>query len=493
MSQYKVWGGYSLLGLAVITGLNGCMVGPTYQTPVADVHGQFKGASALSERPAPSNPVALERWWEGFNDPVLNRLVETALQQNLDLAQAMARSAQSAAVAQGARAELFPSGQATADASRARRSLEDPNVATQRAVLPGFDRTGNLYGAGVASLWEIDLAGGLRRSAQAALAEYEAAQADVAAARIQVAANVIDNYLLVRLLQARLALATEQVSTQTDIERLVEVLSSRGLAANQDAQQASSERSVIQATIPSLQTRLTAARNSLDVLVGRQPGTDDPALASKEPIPAAPSIEAAGGTTELLRQRPDLIVAERQLAASNERIGQALAEYYPKVSLSALLGSVTPHTNHLFDGGSGQAAATLGLRWRLFDFGRVDAQVKAAKGTYAEQLANYRHSVLQATAEVENSIASLLEGEMRTKLLLAGENSRAHARDAVLASYKSGNSSYIELLETQSRLQAIQADRLDATYASASSAVALYKALGGGWNGQLNTGVATTQ
>lgn len=484
MSQYKVWGAHSLLALALMAGSSGCMVGPTYQPPAVDAPGQFNGTRSLHERAGTQSPVALEHWWEGFNDPVLNNLVETALRQNLNLAQVQARNEQFAAVAQGARAELFPSAQATADATRAKRSLEEPGVATQHAVLPGFDRTGNLYGAGVSSLWEIDLSGGLRRSARAAQAEYEAAQADVAAARIQVAANVIDNYLLVRLLQSRLALASEQVDTQSDIERLTAILSSRGLAAEQDSLQASSERTIIQASVPALQARLTAARNSLDVLVGRQPGANDPALEKLQPIPAAPSIEAAGGSASLLRQRPDLIVAERQLAASNERIGQALAEYYPKVSLSTLLGSITPHTNNLFDGGSGQAAATLGLRWRLFDFGRVDAQVKTAKGAYAEQLAHYRHSVLQATAEVEDSIAALLGGETRTQLLLDGEHSRTLARDAVLASYRKGNSSYIELLEVQSRLQTIQADRLDATYASASSAVSLYKALGGGWNGQ---------
>ncbi|MHC6225011.1 efflux transporter outer membrane subunit [Pseudomonas sp. X10] len=484
MNQHLVRGAYSLLALAVVAGLTGCMVGPTYQRPAVEAGGQFKGGQALSQRSAVQASVALERWWEGFNDPLLNHLVDTALHQNLSLEQAMARSAQSAVVAQSARAQLFPSGQATADAMRARQSLEDPLVATQNAVLPGFDRTGSLYGAGISSSWEIDLSGGLRRSAHAALAEYQAAQADVAAARIQVAASVVDNYLLVRLLQSRLKLAEEQVSTQTDIERLVEVLKSRGLAPDQELQQTKSERAVIQASVPALQARLTAARNSLDVLLGRQPGAAAPELDSVQPIPSAPSIEAAGGTAALLRRRPDLIVAERRLAASNERIGQALAEYYPKVSLSALLGTVTPHSGNLFDGDANQAVAALGLRWRLFDFGRVDAQVKAAKGAYSERLANYRHSVLQATAEVEDSIAFLLGGESRAKRLLEGENARVSARDAVLASYKKGNSSHIELLETQSRLQRIQAERLDATYASSSSAVALYKALGGGWNEQ---------
>jgi len=487
MHRNLVKGAHSVIALLLLAGLDGCMVGPDYQKPEVETPAQFHGSAALNEREAPSSTVALARWWEGFNDPVLNRLVDTALRQNLSLEQAQARNSQAAAVAQSARAQLFPTGQASASVSRARQSLEDPVVATENAVLPGFDRTGNLYGAGVSSLWEIDLSGGLRRGAQAALAEYQAAQADVAAARLQVTASVVDNYLLVRLLQARLDVAQEQVRTQSDIERLVDVLKSRGLAPDQELQQAKSELALTQASVPALQTRLTAARNSLDVLLGRQPGTADADLDTARSIPTAPSIEAAGGTAALLRRRPDLMVAERRLAASNERIGQAIAEYYPKVSLSALIGTTTTRGGNLFEGDANQALGALGLRWRLFDFGRVDAQVKAAKGRYAEELAGYRQSVLEATADVEDSISALLNGEARARTLVEGEKSRALARDSVLASYQQGNSSYIELLETQSRLQLIQAERLDADYVSSSSAVALYKALGGGWNEPVRT------
>ncbi|MFK0089220.1 efflux transporter outer membrane subunit [Pseudomonas sp. NPDC090755] len=482
MNRYLVGGAHSVLALMALAGLNGCMVGPDYERPQVEANAQFKGAQTLDGRIARPSSVAFDRWWQGFGDPVLDHLVDTALVQNLTLEQTIARSAQAEAVAQGARAELFPTGQASVNVARARQSLEDPVVATQNAVLPGFDRTGNLYGAGVSSLWEIDLSGGLRRGSHAALAEYEAAQADVAAARLRVTASVVDNYLLIRLLQARLGVAQEQVNTQGDIERLVEALTARGLAPDQELQQAKSELALTRATVPVLETRLTAARNSLDVLLGRQPGTLEAALDKPKPIPSAPSIEAAGGTTALLRRRPDLMVAERRLAASNERIGQAIAEYYPKVSLSALIGTTTTQASNLFSGDAGQAMGALGLRWRLFDFGRVDAQVKAAKGSYRERLAGYRQSVLEASAEVEDAISALVNGEVQEKLLANGEASRKHARDAVLASYQQGNSSYIELLETQSRLQLIQAQRLDATYAASSSAVALYKALGGGWD-----------
>ncbi|WP_256344855.1 efflux transporter outer membrane subunit [Pseudomonas gingeri] len=482
MNRHLVKSAQSVLALVMLGGIDGCMVGPDYHPPQPDVATQFNGTPLLSQRTAQPSFVSMDAWWQGFSDPVLNSIVDTALAQNLTLAQALARTSQAAAYAESAHAQLLPNGQASASASRARQSLEDPVVAAENASLPGFDRTGNLYGAGISSAWEIDLSGGLRRSSHAAIAEYQAAQADVAAARLQVTANVVDHYLLVRLLQARLGVARDQVKTQGDIERLVDVLRSRGLAPDQDAKQASSELSVVRASVPLLEARLTAARNGLDVLLGRTPGTAAPDLDKVAPIPSAPSIEAAGGSAALLRRRPDLIVAERRLAASNERIGQAIAEYYPKVSLSALVGSTTTQGGNLFNGASNEALGALGIRWRLFDFGRVDAQVKAAKGDYAVKLAGYRESVLEATAEVENSISALITGDARAQMLTDGERTRAQARDLVLASYQKGNSSYIDLLETQSRLELIQAERLDASYASSSSAVALYKALGGGWN-----------
>ncbi|MFB4393391.1 MULTISPECIES: efflux transporter outer membrane subunit [unclassified Pseudomonas] len=483
---------HSVLVLAALAGMGGCMVGPDYQRPEVQHSERFVGSRALEARHSLPSNAPFERWWQGFGDPVLDRLVDTALRQNLSLEQALARRTQAQAFAQGARAQLLPEGHADAGASRARRSLQDPQVATERSVLPGFERSGTLYDAGISSLWELDLAGGLRRGAEAALAEYQAAQADQAAARIQVAAGVIDGYLLVRLLQARLGVAEEQVATQGAILRLVEVLKNRGLAPDRELQQSRAELALAQASVPALRTRLSAARNNLDVLLARLPGTPDAGLDAPAPLPTAPRIEAAGGTAALLRGRPDLIVAERRLAAANERIGQALAEYYPKVSLSALIGSTTPHAGDLFSGDSKQAAATLGLRWRLFDFGRVDAEVQGAKGAYAGLLASYREQVLEASAEVENSISALLEGERRAHLLGNSERARAQARDAVLAGYRQGNASHIELLETQARLQQAQADRLDAAYDAAASAVTLYKALGGGWNGSIEADTTTS-
>jgi NodT family efflux transporter outer membrane factor (OMF) lipoprotein len=484
MNRHLLNSAQSVLALVMLAGIDGCMVGPDYQRPQPEVAMQFNGTKALSERAAKPGQAALDSWWQGFDDPILNRVVGIALRQNLTLEQAMARSSQAAAYAQVAHAQLLPSGQASASASRARQSLEDPQVAAENASLPGFDRTGNLYGAGVSSVWELDLSGGLRRSSHAAIAEYQASQADVAAARLQVTANVVDDYLLVRLLQARLDVARNQVQTQGDIERLVGVLRSRGLAPDQELKQASSELALVRSTVPALESRLTAARNGLNVMLGRTPGTPDPDLDKTAPIPSAPSIEAAGGSAALLRRRPDLMVAERRLAASNERIGQALAEYYPRLSLSALIGSTTTQGGNLFDGASNEALGALGIRWRLFDFGRVDALVKQAKGDYAVKLAGYRQSVLEATAEVENSISALITNDARVRFLADGEQTRTQARDLVLTSYQKGNSSYIDLLETQSRLELMQEQRLDASYASSSSAVALYKALGGGWNEQ---------
>ena len=190
-----------------------------------------------------------------------------------------------------------------------------------------------------------------------------------------------------RGLQARLDVANRQVKTQQALLEKVQLLYSKGLAANYQVRQTEGALSQVQATVPVLQTGLNAAMNALDVMLGTPPGTHRTQLAMATSIPVAPQLKAMGTPADLLRRRPDLIVAERRLAASNARIGEAIAEYYPKFSLSALLGSATAvSADNLFTGGASQSAGLLGLRWRLFDFGRINAQIDQAKGQEAETL-----------------------------------------------------------------------------------------------------------
>ena len=184
----------------------------------------------------------------------------------------------------------------------------------------------------------------------------------------------------------------------------------------------------------------------------------------------------------MLRRRPDLIVAERRLAASNARIGEAIAEYYPKLSLSGLLGSATSiASGNLFTSGANQAAGVLGLRWRLFDFGRIDAQIEQAKGEKAERLAAYRLAALHATEDVENAFSALVKREQQAAVLTRGVDSLGRARAASFAAYQKGAVSLIEVLNADENLLRASDERVQAQTESARAAVAAFKALGGGW------------
>ncbi|MCU7249938.1 efflux transporter outer membrane subunit [Pseudomonas koreensis] len=458
----------------------GCAVGPDYQRPDASLSDRYLGQSAVEQRPA-GTPATLVAWWEGFGDPALTGFVSRALEQNLDLAQASARVTQARAGLGAANAALLPSGNISGQAARSYQSVETPLGQVLNST-PGHDRYASTYEVNLGAAWEIDVFGGLRRGREAALAEYQASEAGAAATRLAIAAQTADIYISIRGLQARLDIANRQVKTQQELLEKVSLLYGKGLAANYQVHQAEGALAQVQATVPVLQTGLEAAMNALDVMLGTPPGTHRMQLANAGNIPLAPQIKATGTPADLLRRRPDLIVAERRLAASNARIAEAVAEYYPKFSLSALLGSATAVSGgNLFTGGANQSAGVLGLRWRLFDFGRINAQIDQAKGQKAEALAAYRQSVLRATEDVENAFSALVNREAQAITLTGGEDALTLARQSSFIAYEKGTASLIDVLHAdETMLQASDA-RAQAQTDSARAVVAAFKALGGGW------------
>jgi NodT family efflux transporter outer membrane factor (OMF) lipoprotein len=458
----------------------GCAVGPDYVRPAMHLPERFQNQAAADQRPAPPGPELAE-WWTGFGDPLLARYVTLALAQNLDLAQAAARVAQARAGLGLANAALLPSAAVTGQAARAYQSVQT-GVGQVMNAMPGFDRYGNAYEANLAASWEVDVLGGLRRGREAALADYQSSQAGAVATRLAVAAQTADIYITVRGLQARLDIARRQAGTQEELLSTVRLLYGKGLAAELQLSQAEGALAQVRAAVPLLETGLEAAMNALDVMLGSAPGTHRAELAGAADIPAAPRIAGAGTPGELLRRRPDLIVAERRLAAANARIGAAIAEYYPKLSFSGLVGSATTvSAGNLFSSGASQAAGMLGLRWRLFDFGRVDAQIALAKGQEAEMLSAYRLAALRATEDVENALSALAKREEQAALLNQGVQALGRARSAAFAAYRNGAVSLNEVLQADEQLLRASDARVQAQTESARAAVASFKALGGGW------------
>ncbi|KML67792.1 efflux transporter outer membrane subunit [Pectobacterium peruviense] len=473
----------------------GCAVGPDYHRPDAPLPDRYQTQSAVQQSVAnqsisnqsipklgnATQAATFSVWWESFNDPLLNTLVSSALAQNLDLAQASARMIQTRAGLSTATAALLPSGNISGQAARAYQSIETPQGRLLSAT-PGYNRYGNAYETDLNASWELDIFGGLRRDRQAALADYQASEAGVAATRLAVAAQTADIYITLRGLQTRLEIANRQVNTQQELLDKVQLLHSKGLAAEYQVRQTEGTLSQVQATVPVLQTGIDTAMNALDVMLGTPPGTHRTQLASSSAIPQPPQRISTGTPADLLRRRPDIIVAERHLAASNARIGVAISEYYPKFSLNALIGSATSvSSGNLFSNGASQSTGVLGLRWRLFDFGRINAQIDQAKGQEAEALAAYRLSVLSATEDVENALSALLNRETQTATLTAGETALASARQSSFIAYQKGTASLIDVLHNDETLLQTSDARAQAQAESARAAVAAFKALGGGW------------
>ncbi|WP_431258511.1 TolC family protein [Roseateles chitinivorans] len=219
----------------------------------------------------------------------------------------------------------------------------------------------------------------------------------------------------------------------------------------------------------------------MSILLGKQPGAVDSELRPAGTIPSAPDLPAELSPADLLRRRPDVVAAERHLAASSELIGAAIAEYYPKLSLSLSGGFDTVAGGRLFDSDSAQHIGAAGFRWRLFDFGRIDAEVRRAKGANVEALALYRKAILKAVEDVENAVTAFNEGQQRVDHVRLQVAALDRAQHLAEESYKLGAVSLIEVVDAQRQLLASRIILHQSSADASRSAVALYRAVGGGW------------
>ena len=458
----------------------GCSVGPRYKQPMIALQ-PYHNAPVIESRhtilPAPT----LDAWWKGFNDAELTKIVDRALAQNLDLAASYARVEQARAAAQAAGANRKPAFGLVGSDTASHQSVATPIGRAVSGVIPGFNRNQNILDLGIAASWETDIFGSLRRGAEAASAEAQSAEAERLGTRVSVVAEAADAYIQIRAAQMRLAFAKEQIETDEHLLQLVLQRRQAGVASDRELAQAEALLSEARATVPQLNIILEGQLNRLDVVTGAQPGTYAAEVSAPEDIPAIPSISNTFDAADLLRRRPDIIAAERRIAASNARIGQALAEYYPKISLSALLGSEAETPGSLFREAGFQPALIAGLRWRLFDFGRVDAEVKQARGANAEALMRYRSSVLRATEDVEDAFSALAQSELRRDEIAREISSLQRAKDLSEQSYKAGVIPLTDVLDADRQLL-VAKDNLASTRGSAArAAIGSFRALGGGW------------
>ncbi len=469
-----------ILASASHLALGAWAVGPSYHRPDLGLTPSFHTPPPSA---AAASDAGLVAWWSRFGDPELSRVVERAVAQNLDLAQARARVLQSRAAARSAGAALLPHAEAAGGASDSQLSLLSP-IGEIGRNLPGFQRDYGEYDLGASASWEIDLFGGLRRGREAARADARAALDEAEAVRISIAAEAADAYLQARTYQGRLAVARRQAQVEQDLVDLLVRRTGEGVSPERELNEARAELEGVNASIPPLQTRLDAELNRLDVLMGAQPGTYRAELtASAAPPAALPTPDAGDGPAGLLRRRPDVLAAEQRLIAANARIGAAVAEYYPKLSISGLIGVDSISPGQLFTGAAVAHQVGAGLRWRLFDFGRVDAEVAAAKGRDAEALAAYRSVVLKAAEEVEDAFSDLEQQQARAGALSRQIEHLSRARAQAEQAYEGGVTSLIEVRDVDRELLAASDQLVRARAGAARAAVACFRALGGGWSG----------
>jgi len=471
----------TMASLVLALGAAGCAVGPRYAKPNTQLAPFHNLPAVAAQKPAPR----LETWWTGFDDPMLVTVVQRALDQNLDLASAFARVRQARAAAAAAGAQLKPTVDLGATGTALHQSVMNPFGSVANG-LPGYKRDEREYTAGGAASWEIDLSGGLRRGAAAAADELQAAQAEQAGTRITVAAEAADAYLQIREFQARIMVAQQLIDTDAHLLELVKVRLRLGAATEREAAQAGALLDQARSTVSPLRVALEAQLNRLDVLMGAQAGTYAGELSKPGAIPGIPAIGGADQPLDALRRRPDIIAAERRLAASNERIGVAVSDYYPKISLAGVLGFDSIDGGTFFNGKAFQPAGTGALRWRLFDFGKINAEVAQAHGAYADALAEYRQAVLKATEDIENSLMELAQTQLRLEELQGEIVSLTRVRDLSERAYKSGAIPLTDVLNADSQLLVARNDVESTRADAARAAVSTFRALGGGWDVSAN-------
>ena len=462
--------------------VTGCTVGPDYQQPQLSVPQRYIEAPAG----ASVSGADLTSWWRGFGDPRLSALVESALAQNLDAAAAATRIREARALERAAGASALPELAAQGSVTRQRISENaipiPPGSGGSGAFgLPGQEFT--TWRVGFDAGWEIDLFGRNLREREAARARTGAAVWDRRDVEISVAAEVASAYLRLRTLQAQIANAQAELDREQRFERLISARARGGLVTGEDVARRSSERAAAAAAIPNLQAQAKAQIHALGVLAGTTPDALAGQLAPAAALPAAPAVPA-GLPSDLLRRRPDIRSAERELAAATADIGIAVAELYPRFSLTAAPALVSIALGSLLEWSSRSFTAGAAIDWPLFDGGRRRATVEARTARQEQALIAYRKAVLTALQDVEDALSRISGDRERLERLEEAIGAARRAEDIARTRYRGGLVTYSDVLLAQARRLSLEEQLIETNGALARDTVSLFKALGGGWQSE---------
>jgi NodT family efflux transporter outer membrane factor (OMF) lipoprotein len=452
--------------------LNGCVsVGPDYEAPEMTLPDAWH--DAVQDEFKAGTPD-LQTWWTVFGDDTLNELITKASTNNVNLKTAAARIEQAAALRGVSASQYFPDivGSAAASTVQTAEALTPPNL----------DRQGELYQAGLTMAWELDLWGRIRRSVESADASLQASVENYRDIMVVLYAEIAANYISVRTVQERIAFAENNLKAQMETMELTQNRFDSGLVPALDVSQADLNRSRTASVIPPLHQKLIEAINRLSVLTGDMPYALLKELETHQPIPVAAEQVATGLPAELLRQRPDIRRAERDLAAQNALIGATVAELYPTLALPGSLSVESFSTGKLFQGDNVAYSFGPQLRWNIFNGRRIRSQVDAEKAATKAALYTYEQAVLLALEETEDAMAAYANEKDRVQALQEAADAAEKSVLLVTELYKSGLTDFQNVLNMEQALLTQQDELATSQGLISIYLVGIYKSLGGGWD-----------
>lgn len=450
---------------------SGCAtVGPDYVCPNTSLPVTWYSELKRGLDARETNPQTLATWWSTLNDTVLSGLIVRAVAGNLDLKKARARVREARASRGIAKAGLFPTLDAAGSASWSRSSENR-----------GTGKTGGLYSASFDADWELDVFGGVRRSVEASQADLEASQEDLRDVHVSLLAEVALNYVEVRTFRDRLVVAEANLAAMNETSQLTLWRYQAGLSDELAVQQSRYNLENTRSQIPTLRTGIEEAMNRIAVLLGEKPGKVHEEMNKSTTMPDVPLEVAVGVPADVLRRRPDVRRAERELAAQTARVGVAMADLYPKFSLSGSIGLEALSLNGLFSSSAKTATGGSLINWPIFRGGYIRQNIEVQSALQEQALIKYEAAILSALEDVENALVAYVEEQNRRDDLQEGVQAAQKAVELAKYKYQSGLTDFSNVLEAQRSLLAFQDQLAQSNGTVISNLVRLYKVLGGGW------------
>jgi len=495
-----------ILSLAILTSVSACTVGPNYAppqelppdawfefavSPTTRPEGSATGPTSRPTSVLTRGPIPVA-WWTTFHDPKLDDLIIRAARSNLDLRRAQSRIVEARAQRRVTAADAYPELNTSGSYTHSRAGFAgigggaaggsttgggSSNSATSGSSAGEFD----LFQAGFDASWEIDVFGRVRRSVEAADADIQAAIEDRRDVMVSLLAEVARNYVELRGFQQQTRIARENLVSQRETLGVTKQRLERGLATSLDTARAQAQVATTASQIPSLDASARQAAHRLAVLLGLQPQALADELLREAVIPTPPPSVPVGIPAELLRRRPDIRRAERQLAALTARVGVATADLYPRFALSGSLGLQSADFGSLFNYASRIYSIGPSISWPIFDAGRIRANIEVTNAQQEGALLAYQQTVLTAYRDVEDALIMYTRELERRNTLAAAAAANQQATNLANELYTAGRTDFLSVLQAQRDLfqsqdALVQSDRL-----VSSNLIALYKALGGGW------------